>query len=209
MKKKLLSLALALVLCLGLTTVAFAADASVTRLEFAKLLMPYVTTEERGELPSDCSGLSQEEKDAVAAAFGAGWFSGDGDGNFRPYDTMSYVNAATVIAQAVDPDLEFSTNPQMPAPTADDVEWEVYERLDQEWIEKMGARFPAVPQWFYTYADILCNKGVLSENAINEIEHWSNPISQETAEHWIKAAFSPSTPDLEPPPTKADRKSVV
>ena len=116
MKKRALSLAMALAMCLSLAVPALAAEESLTRLGFARLLVQYVKPEgeDTEELPSDCAGLSKEDKDIVTTVLGAGWMYGDGEGNFLPDETVSYSSAIPVIARILDPEQESSTMPKLP-----------------------------------------------------------------------------------------------
>lgn len=189
MKKRALSLAMALAMCLSLAVPALAAEESLTRLGFARLLVQYAKPEggAAGELPSDCAGLNQEDKDIVTTVLGAGWMYGDGEGNFLPDETVSYSSAIPVIARILDPDQESSTIPRLPEDRpATDQEMEENTRLMLEWIEKMQARFHA-PAWIYAYVEVLYNKGVIQ--AV-DLEDWEVDISQNDTEDLLKAAFA-------------------
>ena len=189
MKKRALSLAMALAMCLSLAVPALAAEESLTRLGFARLLVQYVKPEgeDTEELPSDCAGLSKEDKDIVTTVLGAGWMYGDGEGNFLPDETVSYSSAIPVIARILDPDQESSTMPRLPEDRpATDQEMEENTRLMLEWIEKMQARFHA-PAWIYAYVEVLYNKGVIQ--AV-DLEDWDVDISQNDTEDLLKAAFA-------------------
>ena len=189
MKKRALSLAMALAMCLSLAVPALAAEESLTRLGFARLLVQYAKPEggAAGELPSDCAGLNQEDKDIVTTVLGAGWMYGDGEGNFLPEETVSYSSAIPVIARILDPDQESSTMPRLPEDRpATDQEMEENTRLMLEWIEKMQARFHA-PAWIYAYVEVLYNKGVIQ--AV-DLEDWDVDISQNDTEDLLKAAFA-------------------
>ena len=178
MKKRALSLAMALAMCLSLAVPALAAEESLTRLGFARLLVQYAKPEggAAGELPSDCAGLNQEDKDIVTTVLGAGWMYGDGEGNFLPDETVSYSS-----------DQESSTIPRLPEDRpATDQEMEENTRLMLEWIEKMQARFHA-PAWIYAYVEVLYNKGVIQ--AV-DLEDWEVDISQNDTEDLLKAAFA-------------------
>ena len=189
MKKRALSLAMALAMCLSLAVPALAAEESLTRLGFARLLVQYAKPEggAAGELPSDCAGLNQEDKDIVTTVLGAGWMYGDGEGNFLPDETVSYSSAIPVIARILDPDQESSTIPRLPEDRpATDQEMEENTRLMLEWIEKMQARFHA-PAWIYAYVEVLYNKGVIQ--AV-DLDDWGVDISQNDTEDLLKAAFA-------------------
>lgn len=189
MKKRALSLALALAMCLSLAVPALAAEESLTRLGFARLLVQYVKPEGKDteELPSDCAGLSKEDKDIVTTVLGAGWMYGDGEGNFLPDETVSYTSAIPVIARILDPEQESSTMPKLPLDRpATDQEMEENTRLMLEWTEKMQARFHA-PAWICADVEVLYNKGVIQ--AV-DLEDWGVDISRNDTEDLLKAAFA-------------------
>ena len=189
MKKRALSLAMALAMCLSLAIPALAAEESLTRLAFARLLVQYAKPEggAAGELPSDCAGLSKEDKDIVTTVLGAGWMYGDGEGNFLPDETVSYSSAIPVIARILDPEQESSTAPKLPLDRpATDQEMEENTRLMLEWIEKMQARFYA-PAWIFADVEVLYNKGVIQSVAL---EDWDAALPLDDAEDLLKAAFA-------------------
>ena len=189
MKKRALSLAMALAMCLSLAVPALAAEESLTRLGFARLLVQYVKPEgeDTEELPSDCAGLSKEDKDIVTTVLGAGWMYGDGEGNFLPDETVSYSSAIPVIARILDPEQESSTMPKLPEDRpATDQEMEANTRLMLEWTEKMQSRFHA-PAWICADVEVLYNKGVIQ--AVN-LDDWDVDISRNDTEDLLKAAFA-------------------
>ena len=189
MKKRTLSLALALAMCLGLAVPALAAEEPLTRLAFARLLVQYAEPEggAAGELPSDCAGLSEEDKAAVTAVCGAGWMYGDAEGNFLPEETVSYSSAIPVIVRILDPELESSTMPRLPEDRpATEQEMEEDTRLTLEWTEKMQALFDA-PAWICAYVEVLYNKGVIQSVAL---EDWDAALPLDDAEGLLKAAFA-------------------
>ncbi|MEY8404165.1 hypothetical protein AALA54_12690 [Oscillospiraceae bacterium 44-34] len=168
---------------------ALAAEESLTRLAFARLLDQYAKPEggEAGELPPDCAGLSEEDRAAVTAVCGAGWMYGDGEGNFLPDETVSCGSAISVIARILDPELEFSTMPKLPEDRpATEQELEEDARLTQEWTEKMQALFHA-PAWLCQYVEVLYNKGVIQSVAL---EDWGAALRLDDAEGLLKAAFA-------------------
>ena len=189
MKKRARSLAMALAMCLSLAVPALAAEESLTRLGFARLLVQYVKPEgeDTEELPSDCAGLSKEDKDIVTTVLGAGWMYGDGEGNFLPDETVSYSSAIPVIARILDPEQESSTMPKLPEDRpATDQEMEANTRLMLEWTEKMQSRFHA-PAWICADVEVLYNKGVIQ--AVN-LDDWDVDISRNDTEDLLKAAFA-------------------
>ena len=187
MKKKILFLALTLALSLGLAVPTWAANTPLTRVELAVLLAPYVESNEKRELPSDCAGLSSAEKDAIAAVLGCNWMYTDENEDFFPNETMDYTSVVGIVSQAVDPDLEFSTSPEMPSEMADDSELEEYRRMYLEWLEQMQVQFPNVPDMIKVYVEILKNKGVTD---VQTVDDWNAVMDAATAGRWIKIAFS-------------------
>ncbi len=187
MKKKILFLALTLALSLGLAVPTWAANTPLTRVELAVLLAPYVESNEKRELPSDCAGLSSAEKDAIAAVLGCNWMYTDENEDFFPNETMDYTSVVGIVSQAVDPDLEFSTSPEMPSEMADDSELEEYRRMYLEWLEQMQLQFPNVPDMIKVYVEILKNKGVTD---VQTVDDWNAVMDAATAGRWIKIAFS-------------------
>ena len=181
MKRQLLSLALALALCLGLTAPALAAEEkTLTRAGLAVLLARYGDPENfdkgYGEVLLDCDGLSQEEKAAVTAVVNARWMTGPVVGTFNPDMELCYWNAASTIARAVDPDFQSSSAPKRPnmaiigsdgpwapepgAQLVTEAEYEAayakWERQYDEWAAQAQSRFTTLPDTNAAIARALC-----------------------------------------------------
>ena len=181
MKKRLLFLALSLVLCLGLTTPTLAmTEQPLTRAEFAVLLARYGAPENfdkgHGEVLLDCDGLSKEEKDAVTAVVNAGWLTSPVWGNFNPDKEILYWNVVSALAKATDPGFNSSSAPKRPnmAITGSDSPWApepgtqmvteaeyeaAYAKWEQqynEWIKQMSSKFTTLPDTNNAIASALC-----------------------------------------------------
>ncbi len=137
MKKKLLSLVLALALCLGLGVPAGAAgetvadphgltayytgaktaDTRLTRLNAAQLMakladLDLTSPEDPGY--SDCGSLPAQDKNIVAAVSNAYIMTGDADSQFSPNSTLTRAEMAVVVSRVVSADSEEPVTSQAP-----------------------------------------------------------------------------------------------
>ena len=205
MRRKLLSFALALTMCLGLTVPALASNQNISRVEFAKLLVQYGNPDRSrvAEIPNDCGKLSQEEQEVVALVVGNNWMEEYPRRGFCPDTLCTYHNAASLIAHIIDPDMEFSTAPKKPE-TGNAEDMKQFLQMDEEWTEQMVNFFHSSP-WFCTYVEILYNKGVI---AADEISEWDAPLDRATSERWLSKAF-PSAKPIEPERPVESEKPVT
>lgn len=197
MKKKLLSLALALVMCLGLTVPALAAegDQPLTRADLALLVKQHVKPDPglypySDGLPADCAGLPKATQDAILYAIEQRVMYGDSEGNFRPDSEVLKTgvipilyNAFGMAAREKDPSL--CTAPEMPPEGASQAERDAYNNAWDQWHkDTLLPLFPGSGAYYGEYLDVLYHMGILQSGTVV----WNDPITKSQAEALFKAA---------------------